>query len=61
VSAPSYEIAFTPQFWASLDSLEDKARKHAREAIDELALGHASVEVHELQGVPFVSPPSTPA
>jgi mRNA-degrading endonuclease RelE of RelBE toxin-antitoxin system len=50
-----YQIAFTKSFYASLDELDDKTRKHVREAIDKVHEGHPSVRVHKLEGIPWVA------
>jgi superfamily I DNA/RNA helicase len=50
-----YEIALTPTFLASLDSLDDKTRKNVREAIEKVHEGNPSVRVHKLEGIPWVA------
>ncbi|GAB4196359.1 MAG: ATP-dependent helicase [Sandaracinaceae bacterium] len=51
----AYQLAFAASFSSSLESFDDKTRKHVWQAIEKLQEGHPSVHVHKLEGVPWVA------
>lgn len=51
----SYELASTVPFWQSLEALSPKHRRAVLQTLGKVHDGHASIHVHKLEGLPFVS------
>lgn len=55
MSAVAYEIAISASFMESLHGLDKSSRRAVLDTLEKVQAGHPSIEVHKLQGVPFVS------